>query len=200
MVMAIPTCCRTGNFFVLSLNTDCECIHCELLLVPGECHRSSLIRIEHWFRMAPSHYLSQCLPRFMSQHGITWPHWVKKIYLSYCMALITCYFYIIFCPKRKVWHKLYVYTYHYIFAFIWHKSCLYTYHYTVECCYNMVQYNMIIHTSLQELLRQNINHRRNPQKTPHTSPWRVSYGVSFINFLEKIENTPLYMGQVTVNW
>ena len=44
---------------------------------------------------------------------------------------------------------------------------------------------MIVHTSLQEL-RQNINQRLNPQKTPHTSHWRACYGVSFVNILEKI--------------
>ena len=36
-------------------------------------------------------------------------------------------------------------------------------------------------------MRQNINQRLNPQKTPHTSPWRASYGVSFMNILEKID-------------
>ena len=46
--------------------------------------------------------------------------------------------------------------------------------------------NIILHTSLQEL-RQNINQRLNPQKTPHTLPWRASYGVSFANILEKID-------------
>ena len=43
---------------------------------------------------------------------------------------------------------------------------------------------MIFHTSLQKL-GQNINQRLNPQKTPHTSPWRARYGVSFVNVLEK---------------
>ena len=44
---------------------------------------------------------------------------------------------------------------------------------------------MLLHTSLQEL-RQNINQRLNPQRTPHTSPWWASYGMSFVNILEKI--------------
>ena len=26
-----------------------------------------------------------------------------------------------------------------------------------------------------------------PQKTPHTSPWQVSYGASFVNIFEKID-------------
>ena len=43
---------------------------------------------------------------------------------------------------------------------------------------------MILHTSLQEL-------RLNPQKTPHTLPWRESYGVPFVNILEEIYSTTL---------
>ena len=57
---------------------------------------------------------------------------------------------------------------------------------TVKCRYKVVQYNMILHTSLQEL-RQNISQRLNPQKTPLTSHWPASYGVSFANILEKID-------------
>ena len=41
---------------------------------------------------------------------------------------------------------------------------------TVKSRYNTVQYNMIFHTSLQQL-RQKITQRLNPQNTPHTSPW-----------------------------
>ena len=63
-----------------------------------------------------------------------------------------------------------------VFIYIW---------YIVECRYNAVQYNMILHTSLQKL-GQNINHWLKPQKTPHTSPWRASYGMSFVNILDKI--------------
>ena len=36
----------------------------------------------------------------------------------------------------------------------------------VECCYNVVHYSMILHTSLQ-WLRQSINHSLNPQNTSH---------------------------------
>ena len=39
---------------------------------------------------------------------------------------------------------------------------------TVECCYNTVQYNMVLLSSLQEV-RQNINQILHPQKTPHSS-------------------------------
>ena len=58
--------------------------------------------------------------------------------------------------------------------------------YTVECRYNVVQYTMVFHISLQEV-RQNINQRLNPQKTSHSSPWGVSYGLSLVNVLEKID-------------
>ena len=50
----------------------------------------------------------------------------------------------------------------------------------------MYMYNMILHTSLQEL-RQNITQRLWRQKIPHTSPVRASYGVSFMNILEKTD-------------
>ena len=55
---------------------------------------------------------------------------------------------------------------------------------TAMCCYNAVQYNMILHTSLKERI-MNMNLSLNPQKTPHNSPSQVSYGVSFVNILEK---------------
>ena len=57
---------------------------------------------------------------------------------------------------------------------------------TVECRYNAVQYCKLLHNWLQEL-RQNIDQILDPQKTPHTSPSRVSYGVSFVNICEKID-------------
>ena len=52
---------------------------------------------------------------------------------------------------------------------------------TVEYCYDAVQYNMVLHTPLLEV-RQYINQRLNPQKTPHTS---AVYDVSFVDILEK---------------
>ena len=36
-------------------------------------------------------------------------------------------------------------------------------------------------------LRQNVNETLNPQKTPHTLPLRVSYGVSLVLKLDKID-------------
>ena len=43
---------------------------------------------------------------------------------------------------------------------------------TVECRYNMVQYNMIWHTSPWWLM-ENINEKLNPQNTPHSLPVRI---------------------------
>ena len=57
---------------------------------------------------------------------------------------------------------------------------------TMECRYDAVQYNKILHTSLQDL-RQNINQRLNPQNTPHSSPVGASYGVSLVNIYGKID-------------
>ena len=57
---------------------------------------------------------------------------------------------------------------------------------TGRCCYNMVKYNMILDTTLQ-WLRLKLKQSFNLQKTPHISPWRVSYGLSFVRILEKID-------------
>ena len=58
---------------------------------------------------------------------------------------------------------------------------------TVECHCNSVQYNKILHTSLQ-WMEQNINQRSNLQKRHHSSPVRASYGVSLWEFGEKIDH------------
>ena len=50
--------------------------------------------------------------------------------------------------------------------------------YTVECHYSMLQHNMILHM-IQQWLRQNMDQRLYSQETPHSSPSRASYGVSF---------------------
>ena len=62
-----------------------------------------------------------------------------------------------------------------------------TWYCTHHCRCKEVQYNMILHTSLQ-LLRQSINQSLNPQKTPHISPYRASYGVYFVGIWEKIDS------------
>ena len=56
---------------------------------------------------------------------------------------------------------------------------------TVECCYNTVQYNMVLDIALQ-WLKQNINQNLDSQKTSHSLPSRASYGVSIVRILEKI--------------
>ena len=56
----------------------------------------------------------------------------------------------------------------------------------VGCRYNAVQYDMILYTALQ-LARQNINQGKNPQKTPHSSPIRANYGVTFVRISKKID-------------
>ena len=55
---------------------------------------------------------------------------------------------------------------------------------TLRCHYNVIQYSIILHPSLQ-WLRQIINQNLNTQKTSHILPSRVSYGVSFEMIFEK---------------
>ena len=47
--------------------------------------------------------------------------------------------------------------------------------------------------------RQNTDETLNPQKTPHISPWRASYGVSFVLYLEndRVNGIALYIFQHT---
>ena len=56
---------------------------------------------------------------------------------------------------------------------------------TVRCFYNAVQYNVLLHTTLQKL-RQDISQTLHSQNTPYIWPSRASYGVSFVRILEKI--------------
>ena len=62
--------------------------------------------------------------------------------------------------------------------------CLWTH--TVECCYNVVQFIMVLQTALQ-WQQQNVNKTSNSQQAPHTSPSRVSSGVSIMINLKKID-------------
>ena len=39
---------------------------------------SILVQVIAWCCQAPSHYLSQCWPRFISPDGVTRPHWVNQ--------------------------------------------------------------------------------------------------------------------------
>ena len=40
--------------------------------------KSTLVQVMAWCRQAPSHYLSQCWPRFLSPYGVNRPPWVKS--------------------------------------------------------------------------------------------------------------------------
>ena len=51
----------------------------------------------------------------------------------------------------------------------------------------MVNYFKILQNQLQKL-KQNINQMLDPQKTCHNSPIRASYGMSFVNICEKIDD------------
>ena len=57
---------------------------------------------------------------------------------------------------------------------------------TVECRYNAVKFVTILHSALQWQW-QNVSQTLDSQNTPHTSPSRASYGVSFVSILEKID-------------
>ena len=41
--------------------------------------KSTLVQVMAWCPQAPSHYLSQCLPRPMSPNGVTRPQWVNTL-------------------------------------------------------------------------------------------------------------------------
>ena len=58
---------------------------------------------------------------------------------------------------------------------------------TVECCFNAAQHNMIFHTVLH-WLKQHMNKNLLLQRTSHSSPWRASYGVSFMRIWEKTDH------------
>ena len=59
--------------------------------------------------------------------------------------------------------------------------------YTVKHCYSVVQHNMILHMVPQRL-RQSMHQRLYSQKTPHTSPSRASYGMSFVRIWVTIDS------------
>ena len=70
---------------------------------------------------------------------------------------------------------------------------------TIKCHYNTFQYNITFRPSLQEL-RQNINQRWNPQKTSHSSPWRASYRVFFVNILETTDRVTMAPHCMSINF
>ena len=58
--------------------------------------------------------------------------------------------------------------------------------YTGGCRYNATQYNAILRISLQWLRQKDIDQGLKTQKTPHTMPWRMSYGMSCVRIVKKI--------------
>ena len=73
---------------------------------------------------------------------------------------------------------------------------------TLECHYNKVQFIMILHTALP-WQPQNVNQNLNSQQTPHILPSWVSYEVSFMGILEKIDpitNAPHFIQYIAQNW
>ena len=58
--------------------------------------------------------------------------------------------------------------------------------------------NRILLTSLQALW-QNVKQRLNPQKTPHRSPVRVSYGVSLVNIFDNIDRV-IWRHRISLHW
>ena len=49
--------------------------------------KSTLVQVMAWCGQAPSHYLSQCWPRFMSPSGVTRPHIVNWILTNIFCAI-----------------------------------------------------------------------------------------------------------------
>ena len=59
-----------------SLGTRCEiAVRWTPQELPSE--KSTLVQVLAWCHQAPSHYLSQCWPKFMSPYPITGPQWVS---------------------------------------------------------------------------------------------------------------------------
>ena len=67
-----------------------------------------------------------------------------------------------------------------------HQGNIHYYQYKVKCCYNTVQFITILHTALQWQW-QKVYQILESQQTPHTSPSRVSYGVSIVRIWEEID-------------
>ena len=64
--------------------------------------------------------------------------------------------------------------------------------YTIKCYYNAAQFIAILPMALQ-WQQQNLHQSQNSQQTPHTSPSRMSYGVSIMKKIYE-ENLPCYNG------
>ena len=94
-------------------------------------------------------------------------------------------FYVIFFPIKLL--KIITAV---LFVSVWMgKISYYMYNllcYTVECSYNTVKFVTILHSALRWQW-QNESQTLDSQKTPHSSPSRPSYRMSFVRTLEKID-------------
>ena len=66
----------------------------------------------------------------------------------------------------------------------WYSNEQYGVFDTVECRYNAIQFDLILHALLQ-FPRHNRN-QCEPTKTLHASPYRASHGVSFVKIFKKL--------------
>ena len=105
----------------------------------------------------------------------------------------------IYCRCTTRWWEKYSHTYMNPEMTLSCKSCRFAC--TVECRYNAMQYNTIIHTSLQWPM-QNPNQGLHSQKTLHTSPSWASYGVYIVNIFEQTDRviTALHRTWYCVEW
>ena len=55
--------------------------------------KSTFVQVMAWCRQATSHYLHQCRPTSMSQHGITRPQWVNLSHVKFLWGNIEIYLY-----------------------------------------------------------------------------------------------------------
>ena len=88
--------------FKQSLVIDGWCISCEIALLWMSMDftddQSTLVQVMAWCCQATSHYLSQCLPRYLSPYGVTRPQWFDprefqlriEINIFQCLEKIFC--------------------------------------------------------------------------------------------------------------
>ena len=84
---------RKWNFsqavFMLTLVIDSSDFLCEIALrwmsLELSDDKSTLVQVMAWCHQATSHYLNQCLPRFMSPYSVTGPQWVN---IGSCKGLV----------------------------------------------------------------------------------------------------------------
>ena len=63
---------------IVGFGVSCE-IALLLISLDFTDDESILVHVMAWCRQAPSHYLRQCWPRYLSSYGVTRPQWVLII-------------------------------------------------------------------------------------------------------------------------